>query len=87
MRKLLVLLVLVITLFGCTQNQMVKVLGGKTRIDIPSDRQFVNMTWKDNEMWVLTKMRSKSDTIKSIYFFKEKSSFGINEGEVTIVEN
>ena len=87
MRKLLVLLVLVITLFGCTENGSVKYWGGKTRINIPSDRQFVNMTWKDNEMWVLTKMRPKSDTIKSIYFFKEKSSFGINEGEVTIVEN
>ena len=46
----------------------------------------VNVTWKDTDMWILTRPMRAGD-IPEVYKFKEKSTFGVMEGEITIVES
>lgn len=88
MKKLIALLVLAITFTSCTENQMAKNFGGTETIQLEAGKRLVNITWKSNDkvsssLWILTKM----DTTKpNTYTFEEKSSFGIMEGKVIIIE-
>jgi hypothetical protein len=81
-----IFLAAIITLSSCTQNERVKRFGGSAAIDIPADRQFVNVTWKENDLWVVTKTRTTSDTLHNVYQLQESSSWGILEGTYTINE-
>ena len=76
------------TIYGCTENNMVKNFGGTETITLESGKRLVNLTWKEKNnsasLWLLTKMDT---TIKpNTYSFKEKSSLGVMEGEVIIKE-
>ena len=62
--------------------------GGKETITLPPGDRLVNITWKGGEretpsLWLLTK---KDTTKPTTYLFKEKSNFGMLEGEITIKE-
>ena len=85
MKKLLIM-ISAIALLSCTENARVKNFGGTGTIEIPSNEKFVNVTWKNTELWVVTKERSKNDTSISTYYFKEKSSFGVIQGTYIIKE-
>lgn len=84
MKKVFIALVLLSTLFvSCTENSRVRVWGGTQTIELETNERLVNLTWKDADLWILT----KQDTTKpTTYSFKEKSQFGIAEGEVVVVE-
>lgn len=69
---------------SCTKNQRAKAWGGTINYEIPSDKEFVNVTWKNDELWIVTKKRTKTE--KDIYYFSEKSSFGLVEGDVILTE-
>ena len=71
---------------SCTSNEMAKQYGGTTQIDLPTNQKLVNATWKDNELWYLTRQMKQEETAET-YQFKEKSSYGIMEGTVLIVEH
>lgn len=43
-------------------------------------------TWKDSDLWYLTKPMNSTDSAVS-YTFKEKSSFGIMQGTYIIIES
>jgi len=86
MKTIIFTLAAIITLSSCTQNERVKRFGGSAQIDIPADRQFVNATWKDNNLWVITKTRTSVDTVHNQYQLQETSSWGIVEGSYTITE-
>lgn len=84
MKKLITILIATVFV-GCTSNQMAKQFGGTTTVDLPSGRRLVNITWKgEADLWILTKEDTASKP--AIYHFKEKSSLGLNEGEVIINE-
>jgi len=70
---------------GCTKNKRVKNLGGSMTIELPVNQKFVNVTWKDNNLWYLTTPMESIDTPKT-YIFHEKSKHGILEGTVTFKE-
>lgn len=80
-----VLLVLILTLFlaSCTSNERARLYGGTERITLDSGQRLVNVTWKDTDLWILTRKDSSKPTT---YSFKEKSSFGAMEGEIIIEE-
>ena len=40
---------------GCTQNQIVKQFGGDITVNLPPGRKLVVVTWKNNDMWHLTR--------------------------------
>ena len=86
--KQLIILIALITMFtftGCTENQRVKHWGATGKIDLPAGKKLVNITWKEDEVWYLTRQRKAQEDIES-YEFSQKSSWGIIEGSYIINE-
>ena len=80
MKKFLTLAVVLTVLFiSCTDNQRARRFGGTETIKIESQEKFINIAWKDDDLWVVLQ-----DTITGIYYAKEKSSFGMMQGKVVI---
>lgn len=89
MKKVLLNLLLIIVIstmvFSCTENTRAKTFGGTATIVLPKGEKLINATWKDTNLWYLTRKRSPSESIES-YTFQESSSFGMVEGTVKIIE-
>ena len=81
MKKVILLgsTVMLFWLMSCTENQRARRFGGTENITLKKNEVLVNMTWKENALWVQTK-----DTLTGLEYFREKSSYGIWEGEVVI---
>jgi hypothetical protein len=78
MKNLLILsAVAIITLASCTDNQRARSFGGTETVELPENRILINCTWKQDDLWLLTK-----DTITGKMYFNEKSSWGMMEGEI-----
>ena len=86
MKKLVFLFCAALALSSCTENMKVKSFGGTSTIEIPADQKFVLATWKDENLWITTKVRTSADSVKSEYRFAEKASFGVMEGTYIIIE-
>jgi|VirMetMinimDraft_7_1064189.scaffolds.fasta_scaffold38810_5 hypothetical protein len=89
MRKFLVSIVLVAFIsitVGCTEQSRAKNWGGSYTVDLPEGRKLVEVTWKNDEMWILTRNRRETETAEN-YTFQEDSSFGVMEGVVTLKEH
>jgi hypothetical protein len=65
---------------------MVRNFGWKSEIRLEKGQQLVEVTWKDDNLWILTEPMD-SDYIPKTKTFYEKSSFGAWEGKVTIIES
>jgi uncharacterized lipoprotein YehR (DUF1307 family) len=79
MKKLFVLLVGVVALASCTENERARRFGGTEEITLKPNEVVLNVTWKQNEMWICTQ-----DTITNVTYFREKSAWGIMEGTVIL---
>ncbi len=77
MRKIFILAFAIISLASCTANERARNYGGTETVDIPEGRILINCTWKQDDLWILTK-----DTTTGKMYFNEKSSWGIMEGEI-----
>ena len=87
MKKLTLIAAAAIALLSsCTSNEMAKNFGGTMKMDLPQGQKLVNITWKEDEVWYLTKPMTASDTAET-YTFQEKSSYGMMEGTITIIEH
>ena len=86
MRKLFLAISALVLITSCTQNEMAKNYGGSMTIDLVTGQKLVNVTWKEDEIWYLTKPMTSSDSAET-YTFHESSSFGVWEGTVTIKEH
>jgi hypothetical protein len=86
MRKTLLGLVLGLGLFSCTENSRVKHFGGEGDLHLPSGNKLVNITWKENQIWYLTRPMTSTDEAVT-YTFKEESSFGVIQGTFFIHEH
>lgn len=73
------LLLIPFFILSCTDNTRTRRFGGKEERTINTHEVLVNMTWKDNDLWVLTR-----DTTTGVFHFRESSSFGIWEGEINV---
>lgn len=82
MNKILLFIALV-TLFGCTENELARNYGGTEKIILDKNVRLVNATWKESNLWIITKKDSSSP---STYYFKEKSNWGLQEGQIIIIE-
>jgi len=83
---LLVVLFVVASVTGCTENQRAKKYGGSAKIELPKGQKLVTVTWKDENLWYLTRPMKPGEKPET-YTFKEESSWGILSGTVTIVES
>jgi hypothetical protein len=84
--KLLFVLVLVVTLFSCTENSRVRKWGGDGTLELPKGQKLVNLTWKGDQLWYLTRPMTANDSVET-YTFHEESSFGIIEGTYRVIES
>jgi hypothetical protein len=78
MKKLLFIIGLV-SLTACTENERARRFGGTEEISLKPNEVVLNVTWKENEMWICTK-----DTTTNVVYFREKSSWGVMEGTVIL---
>lgn len=86
MKKLLILAISAIALVSCTENNRAKNWGGTANVNLEPNRKLVTVTWKDNQLWYLTRPMDSSDKAET-YNFQEESSWGLVEGTVVIVES
>lgn len=77
MKKIIILSLLVISFTSCTQNQRARTFGGTETVELQPNEVILNATWKNDEMWLFVE-----DTVTHTKSFREKSSFGLIEGEV-----
>lgn len=70
---------------GCTQNIRARNFGGTATETLAAGRKVINATWKESDLWILTRAMNSND-IAETYEFTEKSSFGMMQGKVIIQE-
>jgi hypothetical protein len=85
MKKLILLLSISVSLFSCTENSRVKNFGGEGTFNLPKGQKLVNVTWKETQLWYLTRPMHDNETAET-YQFQEESSFGILQGTFNIIE-
>lgn len=79
-------IVLVAAIFtSCTENQRARKFGGDQTITLAPGQRLDNITWKESEIWILSHP-AKDGEPAEVHTFHEKSSFGVIEGTITIVE-
>jgi hypothetical protein len=86
MKKAILSIVAIAMLASCTENSRVKNFGGTGELEISPSQKFVNVTWKEEQLWVITKDRTSADTTYNTYRLQEHSSYGMLEGTYVIKE-
>ncbi len=79
------LLILILTLISCTENSRAKNWGGDSTQELECGQKLIEVTWKESDMWILTRPMREGEVAET-YTFHEESSFGVWEGTVTIIE-
>lgn len=82
---LLLILIMGLMITSCTEQERAKSFGGTMTTEIAADQKLVNVTWKENELWILTRPR-KPGEVPETYQFYEESAWGMWEGTVYIKE-
>lgn len=85
MKKVLLAIMMGVMVTSCTENSRVKSFGGEGTINLPKGRKLVNVTWKENQVWYLTRPMNSTDVAET-YQFQEESSWGVIEGTYNIIE-
>lgn len=75
---------LVLSATGCAQ-EMTKSLGGTTTLELEPNQKLEMITWKESDLWYLTKPMTDDDVAET-HTFKQSSNTGIFEGMVIIIE-
>lgn len=89
MKKKILSVILVITLVisvcGCKQT-IARDFGGDITIELEPNQKLEMITWKDADLWYLTRPMTAND-IAETHVFQESSTYGVMEGTVTIIES
>lgn len=87
MKKTILVVGLVVSsmFLGCTEQQRARSYGGKAEIMLPQGKKLVVATWKQDDLWLLTRNRKQNEEVET-YQFQESSSWGVLEGTVVIQE-
>ncbi len=80
------LALLVLGLFGCTENVRARQYGGTTKIVLPCDTKLVTATWKEGNLWYLTRVMRAGEEPETQSFIEE-SSLGLLNGKVLFGES
>lgn len=70
---------------GCTEQMQIRSFGGDGTVKLPAGKKLINATWKESNLWVLTRPM-RTDEQPETFLFQESSSFGIMEGSITFIE-
>ena len=71
---------------GCTEQIRAKSFGGKSEQEVPKGQKLVNATWKDSNLWILTRPMRDCEVAET-YKFSESSAYGMMQGEITFKES
>jgi len=87
MLKLFLLLSLVGVLFTLTscKNFRAKNWGGNVTYKLNVGEKLLNVSWKDEDLWVLTRKRLPNEKCDTL-IYREESNKSIREGSVTFIE-
>ena len=85
MKKVILTIAVVFTLLSCTEKQRAKSFGGEFEVKLPKGEKLIEATWKNEDLWYLTRKRRDGEPIET-YRFTEDSSFGVMEGTVIFTE-
>ena len=81
--------ILVVSAFAitasCTENKKARTFGGTAKLELPVGQKLINVTWKESNLWHLTRPMVATDTAAT-YTFHEQSSLGVWEGTYIIIE-
>lgn len=83
LKSSIILLLIAVTLTGC--NFGARNLGGTQTINLKPDQKLENVSWRDSNLWLLTRSMKETDTAE-VWTLQESSNIGILEGTVTITE-
>jgi len=86
MKQILILAFGCALLFGCTEQQRAKQFGGSTSTALPCDRKLEMITWKDSDLWLLTRQMRAGEESET-HSFVESSNLGFAEGKITVTES
>lgn len=86
MKKLLILVIAALAFTSCTENQRARNWGGTAKVNLEPNQKLVTVTWKETELWYLTRPMDSTDVAQT-YQFQEESSWGMVEGTVFIIES
>lgn len=70
---------------SCTDNSRAKHWGGSMTIKLEKGEKLVDVTWKESNLWYMTKPMSETDVAER-YTFREDSNWGMVEGKVIFIE-
>ena len=82
---LLTFLVLSLSLCGCTEQSITKEFGGSMELELPANQKLEEITWKDDNLWYLTRPMHEDEEAET-HVFQASSSWGVFEGTVTVIE-
>jgi hypothetical protein len=90
MKNIIIIGALLLLTIGCDESSLsqisAKTYGGVTTVKLSCGIKLENITWKgESNLWLLTRpmrMDEKAETHK----FEERSTFGVFQGTVAIVE-
>ena len=82
MKKIILIFtaIICIVLTSCTRQQMTREFGGKMEIKLPAGQELMMVTWKENDLFYLTRPMSPD-------YMPVSSSFGIMESTVLFIES
>ena len=88
MRKIIPIFfgVLMLCSVGCTQQQRARQFGGDVNIKLPKGQELMEATWKDDNLFYLTRPMS-DDYVPVTKVFQESSSWGVMESTVYFIES
>ena len=85
--KIILTLLIVCVIFIATGCQAItRIAGGTTEIDLPEGLKLEEITWKDDDLWYLTRPRRDDEPIET-HTFTQSDNLGIFEGNVIIREH
>ncbi|MEI6022568.1 MAG: hypothetical protein WCQ32_01880 [bacterium] len=80
------IVILVIIGFYATNTQwFTKSFGGTTELQLQKGKKLINITWKGDNLWYITRDMKKSDSAET-YTFQESSNLSVAQGLVIIHE-
>lgn len=81
---IVLLVVMGFSLTGC--KSLAKSYGGTITIDVPKGQKVIEATWKDSDVWYLTRPMREGEEPET-FTFQEDSNLGIIEGKVIFKES
>lgn len=85
-RRALATLCVVGVLGGCNDQIRARQHGGTARVDIVAGQKVVNASWKEANLWILTRPAAPDEKPETLTYH-ESSAWGVYEGTIVLQEH